>query len=90
MDTFLKGYEFERVKRLALQSAEQFIANKVRKTELTEVYNEKLASEKLVRRQLRCLSLNSGMTRLHGSASPARAPLSSADRAQAALFFQSR
>lgn len=59
MDSFLKSYEFEHIKGIVLQNVEQFIANKIKKTELTEVFNQKLTSEKLIRKELRYLSINS-------------------------------
>ena len=44
---------------MVLQNVEQFITNKIKKTELTEVFNQKLTSEKLIRKELRYLSINS-------------------------------
>jgi hypothetical protein len=59
MDSFLKSYEFEKIKSIIQQNIEQFIISKIKKTELTEVFNEKLANENLIRKELQFVSFHS-------------------------------
>ena len=59
MDSFLKSYEFENVKELVQQNVEQFIISKIKRTELLEVFSEKLNVERLVRKELKFVSINS-------------------------------
>ena len=55
----MKSYEFENVKELVQQNVEQFIISKIKRTELLEVFSEKLNVERLVRKELKFVSINS-------------------------------
>ena len=55
----MKSYDFEAIKEVVRQNVEQFIISKIKKNELLEVFNERLNSEKLVRKELQMISLDS-------------------------------
>ena len=59
MDSFLKSYDFEKIKDLLAKNVEQFILNKIRKSKLTDVFNENLLSEKILRNELKIFASKS-------------------------------
>ena len=50
---FLKTYKFESLKQVLTPNVEQFILNKIKKTELTDIFCESMISERMIRNQLK-------------------------------------
>ena len=56
LESFLKSYEFNSIKEILKKNIDQYILNKIRNSELTDIFKEEMLTEKQIRKELEYFS----------------------------------